>query len=62
MNSDEEKALFEEWGWEYNFIQRHWTSPDGRAVIKLDDLVDAALSPMGEAQLKQAIVAFGKRS
>lgn len=61
MNSDEEKALFEEWGWEYNFIMRSWTSPGGRVAIKLDDLVDAGKSRMGEEQLKQAVMAFGKK-
>lgn len=62
MNSDEEKALFEEWGWEYNFIKREWSSPDGNVVIPLDDLVEGTTNHMGESQLRAVVQAYGRRS
>lgn len=64
MNSDEEKALFEEWGWEYNFVKREWVSPlelpgGGQVKIKQADLVDASSHQRSEAELIQAIRAYG---
>lgn len=67
MNSDDEKALFEEWGWEYNFIKRHWLAPTkgptgGDVLIKLDDLVDASIHRMSEDELRSVVATYGKRS
>lgn len=66
MNSDDEKALFEEWGWEYNFIKRHWLAPlpapgGGEVLIKQDDLIDASINRMPAAELRAVVQAYGKR-
>lgn len=67
MNSDEEKALFEEWGWEYNFVKRHWKAPllspnGGEVLIMLDDLVETSKTRMLEGELRAVVQMYGSRS
>ncbi len=59
MNSDEERSLFESFGWEYNFIRRVWVAPNGMEVTN-DQLVDVTCSPDGEERLRQVVTANGK--
>jgi hypothetical protein len=40
MNSQEEKEIFENYGWEYNYVQREWSAPDGYK-IGIEDLMKA---------------------
>jgi hypothetical protein len=46
MNSDDEKKVFEFYGWEYDYIKRLWRAPDGFEV-STDDLMIAS-STLGE--------------
>lgn len=62
MNSMEEKALFESWGWVYNYIARKWVSPiDERYVITQDALVMYSDTPETEEQLRGVIAMYGKK-
>lgn len=53
MNSDEERELFESYGWTYDHVQRSWVAPDG-FTVSIDDLVLAAdaLGPAVEYRLR----------
>ena len=62
MNSQQEKALFEEWGWSYNNVEREWVSPDGTKKIGLDFIVKLTQEPEGDLHLMRAIVEWGQRS
>ena len=53
MNSDDEKKIFEFYGWEYNYVKRVWVAPDGFEV-SIDDLVTAS-HMMGEAMERRLI-------
>lgn len=46
MNSDEEKQLLESFGWQYNYVKRIWTAPDGYEITT-DQLIEA-VDVMGE--------------
>lgn len=61
MNSDEERKLFEKFGWEYNYVKREWVAPDG-VTLSLDSLVMGTTSfgPAAESELRRIIVAHGK--
>lgn len=61
MNSDQERALFLSYGWEYNYIRRVWVSPDGTKEIGLDFLVQLTQEPEGDLRLMRAIVEWGER-
>lgn len=41
MNSETEKEIFTSFGWEYDYVKREWTAPDGY-TIGVEDLVKAA--------------------
>lgn len=60
MTSDEEKALFKTYGWEYDYIGRVWNSPDGDAQVTQDALVKYTDTCEGEKALRQWIVENGK--
>ncbi len=59
MNSDEEKAFFLQWSWEYNYIARRWVAPNGMEITQ-DQLVDVTCSEDGEERLRQVVTANGK--
>lgn len=63
MNSDEERALFEQYGWTYDAALLVWRAPDGEEISN-QSLVIAA-DVMGkkamEDRLMRAIIAHGKR-
>ena len=61
MNSDEEKAMFEEYGWSYNYIERRWENPDKNAFISNDSLKEYNESRETEEQLKMFIITYGKK-
>ena len=60
MNSQQEKALFEDWGWIYDYIGRAWCAPDG---IKLspEDLMEITADKEGDISLMRLIVERGQR-
>ena len=39
MNSEAERREFETWGWEYNYVRRIWTAPDG-VILGLDEVME----------------------
>ena len=59
MNSQEEKELFEAWGWEYNYVTRRWVAPNG-VEITTDELVEFTVDREGEATLVRLIVQNGR--
>lgn len=63
MNSDEEKALFEEWGWTYNFVKREWLSPREDVALSQNELTEGVSSNRqdGERALRQIIEKYGVR-
>ena len=60
MNSDQEKTLFEQYNWEYNFIGREWVAPDGTKLTP-EDLMDITVDREGDISLMRLIVERGKR-
>lgn len=58
MNSDEEKAVFEKYGWVYNYVERRWEAPDG-AFLLLDDI--ASITTESREQAEQELVSIIKR-
>ncbi len=61
MNSDKEKKLFTDYGWTYDFVAREWISPNGRAVVATDMLMEITGEPDGELSLLAFIVHNGVR-
>lgn len=61
MNSDKEKEIFHKYGWEYNFVQREWTAPDGYK-IGIEDLMEAAdeFGPDVEVAIKNVAAEHGR--
>lgn len=56
MNSDEERVLFEECGWEYNYIKREWVSSDGERRISIDSVMAVTSEgPEGEERLRALV-------
>lgn len=43
MNSQEEDAIFEKYGWWKNTVMRQWEAPDG-TVITIDNLMNTMMS------------------
>ena len=62
MNSQQEKSLFEQYGWTYNHIEREWVSHDGTTKVGLDFIVKLTQEPDGDLQLMRAIVEWGRRN
>ena len=58
MNSQEEKELFESYGWTYDSIKRIWESPTG-VFITTDQLMEYTTNPAGELELKELIRMHG---
>ncbi len=60
MNSDQEKVLFSQYGWEYDYIGRAWIAPDG-TKLSPDDLLEITADREGDISLMRLIVERGKR-
>lgn len=60
MNSDQEKVIFEQYGWEYNFIAREWVSPDG-TKLTTENLMGITADREGDISLMRLIVERGQR-
>lgn len=61
MNSEQEKALFADWGWEYDYISRKWVAPNGREITA-DQIMEIACDPEGDMALMALIVENGVHS
>lgn len=59
MNSFEEQAFFEQYGWERNYVQRTWTAPDG-TVLHINQVVSLSQSQEGEVRLQTFIRLHGE--
>ena len=60
MNSDQERVLFEQYGWEYDYIGRVWLAPDGVKLTQ-ENLMDITEDRTGDLVLMCLIVEHGKR-
>lgn len=60
MNSDQEKALFAQYSWEYDFIGRAWVAPDN-SKLTTDQIMDITADHAGDLALMRFIVEHGKR-
>lgn len=62
MNSDQERQLFESWGWTRDYAHGEWVSPSGCWRITADELVLMTGTPAGELVPRGAIASHGKVS
>lgn len=60
MNSDQERAIFEQYGWAYNYVARAWVAPDDTRLTQ-DQLMDITASTLGDLSLMKFIVEHGQR-
>ena len=60
MNSEAERREFETFGWEYNYVRRIWTAPDG-VILGLDEVMEGTDTPAGELSLRMFIREHGSR-
>ncbi len=60
MNSQQERALFTQYGWEYNYVTRTWTAPNGR-MMTLDQIMGVTGDRVGDLTLMRLIVEHGKK-
>lgn len=60
MNSDQERTLFEDWGWEYDYIGRKWVAPNGHEITT-DQLMENMVTPEDDLSLMALIVENGMR-
>ncbi len=60
MNSDQERALFEQYNWEYDFVGRAWVAPDGTRFTQ-DQLMESTAEPAGDMAVMRLIVERGAR-
>jgi len=67
VNSDEEKRVFEMWGWTYDCIDRQWVSPSGNVFVPIESLMtlasfdDPNLIASAEGELIGVIMTHGVR-
>ncbi len=61
MNSNQEKVLFEQYGWVYDYIGRKWVAPNGRDIT-IDQLMEITGEYMGDLALMALIVENGVRA
>lgn len=61
MNSDEERALFEDHGWEYDYIGRKWVSPVDPEVAVTTDMLVENKSPAFDRDLRLIVEEYGER-
>lgn len=62
MNSTEEDELFAQWSWTKNLIARRYEAPTSEVVLEFDDVVALTATPLGEARLREVIVALGVKA
>lgn len=60
MNSDQERVLFESWGWVYNYVDRKWIAPNGREITT-DQIMEIAVDFEGDTALMALIRENGVR-
>ena len=60
MNSDQEKAIVSQYGWEFDFIGRAWVAPDG-TKLTLDSLMEITVDSDGDLALMRLIFERGTR-
>ncbi len=58
MNSSQERALFTDWGWTYNYARRAWIAPNGREIT-VDQIVEVVDDCEGDWALMALIVENG---
>ncbi len=61
MNSNQERVLFEQYQWEYDFIGRAWIAPDG-TKLSPEDLMEITVDSDGDLALMRLIVERGTRT
>lgn len=61
MNSQQEKVIFEQYGWVFDFIARAWIAPDGTKLTQ-DDLMEITADSGGDLALMRLIVERGTRT
>lgn len=61
MNSTEEDALFESYGWTKNLIARRYEAPCSEITLGFDSVVALTSTPVGEARLREVVVAYGQK-
>lgn len=61
MNSDQERVLFEDWGWAYDYVARKWVAPNG-CEISTDQIVEITCETEGDIALMALIVENGIRA
>ncbi len=60
MNSDQERVLFEEYQWVYDYVGRVWVAPTG-IRLTLDQLMDITADRAGDLALMALIVEHGRK-
>lgn len=60
MNSQQEKILFEQYQWEYDYMSRVWTAPGG-TMLSQDDVMGITADADGDLALMRYIVEHGQR-
>jgi len=61
VNSDQERRMFEVYGWEYDHVGRRWVNHNQTVAMTLDFIVGLTSEPEGDILLMRAIVQCGKR-
>ncbi len=61
MNSDQERKIFSQYGWEFDYIGRTWVAPDGTKLTQ-DDLMEITTDSDGDLALMRLIVERGTRT
>ncbi len=61
MNSQQEKVIFEQYGWVYDYIDRLWIAPDG-TKLSPEDLMEITVDSDGDLALMRLIVERGTRT
>jgi len=61
MNSAQERSLFLEYQWHYDYEGRKWVNHDGTFEMTQDFIVKLTTEPEGDLALMQSIVQLGKR-
>ena len=62
LNSWEEDALFEAYGWYKDLIKRRYESPDGTKAVSFDSVASASMSGLeGEAAIINIIRKYGEK-
>lgn len=60
LNSDQERRLFTQYSWEYDYIGRKWVAPNGRCITT-DQLMEMMVTPEDDLSLMALIVENGVR-